>query len=138
MACSKACAKNNDIAKRAGAKVQNALVATDRSDLKVSFRQALSFSIPPLTLYRNYRPGGYSILIFGVPLVDLGMNEEKVPKVMKMCIEEVEKRGLHIEKIYMVSLLLRDLFGFMLKNPSQIPYVTREYGRQVKCVVLTY
>ena len=46
----KACAKNDDIAKRAGAKVQNALVATDRSDLKVSLRQALSFSIPPLTL----------------------------------------------------------------------------------------
>ena len=77
-------------------------------------------------------------MIFGVPLVDLGMNEEKVPKVMKMYIEEVEKRGLHIEKIYMVSLLLRDLFGFMLKNPSQILYVTREYGRHVKCVVLTY
>ena len=77
-------------------------------------------------------------MIFGVPLVDLEMNEEKVPKAMRMCIEEVEKRGLHIEKIYTVSLLLRDLFGFMLKNPSRIPYVIQEYGRQVESVVLTY
>ncbi|KAH9017666.1 hypothetical protein EDB85DRAFT_1897514 [Lactarius pseudohatsudake] len=33
---------------------------------------------PPLTLYRDCRPGAYSDLIFGVPLVDL---EIKVPKV---------------------------------------------------------
>ena len=138
MACSNAFAKNDDIAKRARAEVENALGGTDTPDLKVSFRQALSFSIPPLTLYRNYRPGGYSILIFGVPLVDLGMNEEKVPKVMRMCIEEVEKRGLYIEKIYTVSLLSRDFFRSMLKSHSRILYVTQEYGRQVKCVVLTY
>ena len=132
MACSKACAKNDDIAKRTGEEVKNALDGTDTSDLKVCFRHALSFSIPPLTLYRNYRPGGYSNLIFGVPLVDLRMNEEKIPKVMRMCIEEVEKRGLHIENIYTVSLLLNDFFGFMLKSPSRIIYVRQEYGRQVE------
>ena len=107
MACSKACAKNNDIAKRTGAEVENALGGTDMFDLKASFRQALSFSIPSLTLYRNYCSDGYSNLIFGVPLVALGMNEEKVPKVMRMCIEEVEKRGLDIDKIYAVCLLSR-------------------------------
>ena len=132
MACSKACAKNDDIAKRTGEEVKNALDGTDTSDLKAYFRHALSFSIPPLTLYRNYRPGGYSNLIFGVPLVDLRMNEEKIPKVMRMCIEEVEKRGLHIENIYTVSLLLNDFFRFMLKSPSRIIYVTQEYGRQVE------
>ena len=31
------------------------------------------------------------------------MNEDKVPKVMRMCIEEVEKRGLGIYDIYSVS-----------------------------------
>ena len=60
------------------------------------------------------------------------MNEEKIPKVMRMCIEEVEKRGLHIENIYTVSLLLNDFFRFMLKSPSRIIYVTQEYGRQVE------
>jgi hypothetical protein len=32
--------------------------------------------------------------------VDDGINEDKVPKVMRMCIDEVEKRGLNIDKIY--------------------------------------
>jgi hypothetical protein len=87
------------------------------SDLKVSFRQAISFSTPPLTLYRNYRPGGYSSLIFGVSLVDLGMNGDKVPKVIRMCIDEVEKRGLNIDNIYSVSLPSRHIFGLMLSVP---------------------
>ena len=117
MTCSKACAKNDDIAKKTGAEVENALGGADTSDLKASFRQALSFSIPPLTLYCNYRPGGYSNSIFGVPLVDLRTYEEKVPKIMRTCIEEVEKRGLHIEKIYTVSLLSRYVFRCMLRAP---------------------
>ncbi|KAN0140313.1 hypothetical protein V8E53_002209 [Lactarius tabidus] len=96
----KACAKHEDIARSTGAEVESALAGTDMPDLRVSFGRALSFSTPPLTLYRN-RPGGYSSLIFGVPLVDHEMNEDKVPKVMRMCIDEVEKRGLDIDKIYL-------------------------------------
>ena len=119
--CSKACAKHDDIAKSAGTEVVNALGGTDTSDLKVSFRRALSFSTPPLTLYRNYRPSGYSHLIFGVPLVAHWVTEDKVPKVMRMCIDEVEKRGLDIDKIYSVSFLSNDVLGFTLKCPSQIP-----------------
>ena len=103
--CSKACAIHDDIAKSAGAEVVNALGGTDTSDLKVSFRRALSFSTPPITLYRNYHPSGYSHLIFGVPLVGHGVvTEDKVPKVMRMCIDEIEKRGLDTDKIYSVSL----------------------------------
>lgn len=88
------------------AAVKNALGGSDESDLRASFRQALSFSIPPVTLYRNYninRPGPYSELIFGVPLVDLETTQDNVPKVMRMCIEEVEKRGLKTKNIYLVS-----------------------------------
>ncbi|KAI9456978.1 hypothetical protein BJY52DRAFT_1187583 [Lactarius psammicola] len=54
--------------------------AQDSFDLKASFRLALSFSIPPLTLYRNNRPGAYSDLIFGLPLVDLATDQDGVPK----------------------------------------------------------
>ena len=125
LACSKACAKNDDIAKRTGAEVENALGGTDTSDLKASFRQALSFSTPPIILYRNYRPFGCSS-IFGAPLVVL---EEKVPKVMRMCIEEVEKRGLNTYKIYSVRLLSMHVFQYA-KCPSQ--YVTQMYGRPVE------
>ena len=99
------------------AEVESVLDGTDTSDLRASFRQALSFSIPPLTLYRNYRPSGYSNLIFGVPLVDQTTSKNDVPKVIRMCIEEVEKRGLDIDGIYLVSLSesrRRRIFPFTL------------------------
>ncbi len=94
-------------------KVEKTLAGTDTSGLRASFRRALSFSIPPSTLYRNNHPGAYSDLIFGVPLVDVETNQENVPKVMGMCIEEVEKRCLNAKKIYSVSRSLH-LMGFML------------------------
>jgi hypothetical protein len=97
------CAKHDDLARNTRGVVEKALAGTDTSDLRASFRRALSFSIPPLTLYRNHRPGAYSDLIFGVPLVDVETDEDNIPKVMKMCIEEVEKRGLNTKKIYSVG-----------------------------------
>ena len=111
LACSKSRAAHNDIAKSTGAEVVNALGGRNASDLRASFRRAIAYSTPPRTLYCNYRPGVYSNLIFGVPLVDLGLNDDEVPKVMRMCIDEVEKRGLHINKIYSVRLLSRHVFG---------------------------
>ncbi|KAI9431838.1 Rho GTPase activation protein [Lactarius psammicola] len=97
------CAKYSNLAMSTRAEVKKAFAGTDSSDLRVSFRRALSFSIPLPVLYRNYRPGAYSDFIFGVPLVDLETNEDNVPKVMRMCIEEVEKRGLNINGIYSVG-----------------------------------
>ncbi|KAH9059288.1 Rho GTPase activation protein [Lactarius vividus] len=94
------CAEYDKLATSTRAQVEKAVTGTDASDLRASFRRTLSFAIPPPTLYRNYRPGAYSDLIFGVPLVDVETNEDNVPKVMKMCIEEVEKRGLVTNKIY--------------------------------------
>jgi hypothetical protein len=135
IACRKACAKHDDIARSTGAEVENALGGTDSSDLRVSFRWALSFSTPPLTLYRNYRPGGCSNRIFGVPLVDDGINEDKVPKVMRMCIDEVEKRGLNIDKIYSVSI--ERCFRMHAKCPSRVPYMTNKFGRPVEFTAKT-
>jgi hypothetical protein len=103
MACSTACAKHDNLARNTKAEAEKALAGTDMSDLRASFRRALSFSLPPLTLYRNHRPGAYSDLIFGVPLVGVETDEDNVPKVMKLCIQEVEKRGLNTKKIYSVS-----------------------------------
>lgn len=96
-----ACIKCDDLAKSTRSKVEKTLAATDASDLRASFRRALSLSIPPQILYSNYRLGGpFSQLIFGVPLIDF---RAKQGKVMRMCIEEVEKRGLNTHKIYSVS-----------------------------------
>jgi hypothetical protein len=109
---------HQDIAKSTEVEVENAFGGPDTPDLKVSFRGAIPFSTPPLVLYRNYHRGGYSNLIFGVPLVDSGVNKDNVPNVMRMCIDEVEKRGLNDDDIYLVSLLLSHVFGFM---PTVVP-----------------
>ncbi|KAH9032157.1 hypothetical protein EDB85DRAFT_1956973, partial [Lactarius pseudohatsudake] len=89
------CTLHDDLAMITMAEVEKVLAGIDTSNLKASFRQALSFSIPPITLYRNYRPSTYSDsdLIFGVPLVNLTTDRDNVPQVMRMCIDEVEKRG---------------------------------------------
>jgi hypothetical protein len=114
-ACNTTCAKYDNLAMNTKAEVENILDRTDTSDLRASFRRALFFSIPPLTLYHNFRPGAYSNLTFGVPLVDHERNEDNVPKIMRMCIDEVEKRGLNTNKIYSVSRLrYQYMLGFML------------------------
>jgi len=93
-------AKYDDVAMNTMTEVEKALAGADASDLRASFRRAHSFSIPPFTLYRNYHPGAYSDSIFGVPLVDILIDQDNVPKVIRMCIDEVEKRGLNTKKLY--------------------------------------
>ncbi|KAI9433269.1 hypothetical protein H4582DRAFT_2082416 [Lactarius indigo] len=95
-----ACTNRGNLAMNTGAEVEKALTGTDTSGLRASLGHALSFSIPPLTLYCNYRPDAHSDLIFGIPLVNLTTDQDNVPKVIRMCIEEVEKRGLNTHKIY--------------------------------------
>jgi hypothetical protein len=104
-ACSTACAKYDNLAMSTRTEVEKALAGTDTSDLRAYFHRAHSFSIPPPALYRSFRPStlAYSDMTFGVPLVDVESHEDHVPKVMRMCMEEVEKRGLDIEGIYTVS-----------------------------------
>ena len=106
LACSTASTNYNHLAISTGVEVKNALGDTSEDDLRASFRRALSFSIPPPTFYRNYCPSAHSELglTFGVPLVDVETGQDNIPKVMRSCIEEVEKRGLDTKRIYSVSL----------------------------------
>lgn len=79
---------------------------TDTSILAASLRRSLALSIPPPTLYYNYHVGECQDLIFGVTLVDYATaraNENEVPKTLRICIDEVDKRGLDAEGIYRVS-----------------------------------
>jgi hypothetical protein len=96
MLCRTASAKYDSSAIGTRVEVEKVLARRDTSEsvLRTSFRRALSFSIPPPTFYRNYCPGAHSDsgLIFGVPLVDLETDQDNVPKVMSICMEEVEKR----------------------------------------------
>ena len=107
MACSTSSEKYGNTAISTRAEVEKALTERDtsESDLRASFRRVLSLSIPPPVFYRNYCLGVHSEtgMIFGNPLVDVEADQDNVPKVMRLCIEEVEKRGLDAKRIYSVS-----------------------------------
>ena len=80
------------------------------SFLASSVPQFLHQTTPRRTLYYNFHVGECNDLIFGVSLVDYatsrGLGEGEVPKIVRMCISEVEKRGLNSEGIYRVRLII--------------------------------
>ncbi|KAH8979710.1 hypothetical protein EDB86DRAFT_3088576 [Lactarius hatsudake] len=82
-----ACAKHDNLVTKTKVEFKKAPAGTDMFDLRASFCHTLSFSIPPLTLYRDCRLGAYSDLVFSET------NEDNVPKVMRLCVEEVEMTG---------------------------------------------
>ncbi|KAI9433314.1 Rho GTPase activation protein [Lactarius indigo] len=63
---------------------------------------------------------GNSNLVFGVPLVDPTANQEYVPKVIGMCISEVEKRGLDTHKIYSLRRRMEGEFTFSFISSDSI------------------
>jgi hypothetical protein len=69
--------------------------------------QSLAASIPIPILYHNFYVGDCKDLIFGFSLQDYAtardLPEGELPKIVKICIEEVDKRGLDAEGIYRVS-----------------------------------
>ena len=86
--------------------VDNISAETDTCILAASFRRSLALSIPPPTLYYNYHVGECQDLIFGVSLADYATArgiENDVPKVLRICIDEIDKRGLDAEGIYRVK-----------------------------------
>ncbi|KAH9178826.1 Rho GTPase activation protein [Lactarius sanguifluus] len=101
------------------AEVDKGLARPETYSLRASFRRAHSLSIPPCTLYRNYHPGAHSDSIFGVPLVDVTCRDS-VPKVIRMCIEEVEKRGLNTKKIYSLRRRFDNEKTFSFKSTDNI------------------
>jgi hypothetical protein len=70
--------------------------------------KTLTAAIPKQTLYQNYQVGECKDMLFGVSLVDYassrGLKDPKsLPKIVSLCIKEVEARGLKSEGIYRVS-----------------------------------
>ncbi|KAH8986374.1 Rho GTPase activation protein [Lactarius akahatsu] len=115
-AYSTTCKKYGKLVMGASAGVEKALAGSDTSGLGASFDHAFSFSIPPLTLYCNYRPNA-SNLIFGVPLVNLMANQNNV---IRRCIEEVEKRGLNTHKIYSLRRRFESEQSFSFSSTDNI------------------
>lgn len=78
--------------------------------------RALASLIPKPILYYNYTVGECSDLIFGVSLVDYatsrGLGETEIPKIIRICIQEVDERGLESEGIYRVRISLLSLNSY--------------------------
>lgn len=70
----------------------------------------LAASIPKPINYYNYNVGECKDLIFGVSLVDYatarGISDGEIPKIVRICIQEIELRGMDAEGIYRVSSIL--------------------------------
>ncbi|PCH33303.1 RhoGAP-domain-containing protein [Wolfiporia cocos MD-104 SS10] len=80
---------------------------TDVSIIERKVPRLLAVATPQPVLYQNYNVGECKDLIFGVSLVDYAtarnLPEGEVPKIVTMCVREIEKRGLDAEGIYRVS-----------------------------------
>lgn len=79
----------------------------DMKGVHAYIAQSLASSIPTPILYHNHYVGECKDLIFGFSLQDYAtardLPEGEIPKIVKICIEEADKRGLDAEGIYRVS-----------------------------------
>lgn len=66
----------------------------------------LAAQAPKPQYYQNYGVGECRDLIFGVSLVDYAtansLGEGEIPKIVRICIKEIDDRGLDAEGIYRV------------------------------------
>lgn len=79
----------------------------DIAKLNANIPRSLASAIPEPILYEHGQVGLCNDLIFGISLVDYatakGLQEGEVPKIIRICIEEIDRRGLGSEGIYRVS-----------------------------------
>lgn len=82
----------------------------DIAKLNANIPRSLASAIPEPILYEHGQVGLCNDLIFGISLVDYatakGLQEGEVPKIIRICIEEIDRRGLGSEGMYRVC----DLF----------------------------
>ncbi|GBE78437.1 RhoGAP-domain-containing protein [Sparassis crispa] len=80
---------------------------TDDAIIAAHIPQLIAAASPKPIYYHNYAVGECKDLVFGVSLVDYAtarnLSEGEVPKIVRMSIKEIEKRGLEAEGIYRVS-----------------------------------
>jgi hypothetical protein len=95
-------------------------ISPDKDTLAVTSQTARSMALatPKPTLYVNHRVGECKDLIFGVSLVDYavsrGMQESDTPRVVEICVEEIERRGMDSEGIYRVCIQIYDAYLYLI------------------------
>ncbi|KAG1828658.1 hypothetical protein EV424DRAFT_1591631 [Suillus variegatus] len=91
--------------------------------------RSLASAIAKPILYYNYNVGECNDLIFGFSLVDYataqGLGEYDIPKIVRICVEEVDQRGLDAEGIYRVSgrhAIVQDLQHKIERNEASFKF----------------
>ena len=79
----------------------------DSAAIAENIPRMLAAATPKPVYYYNYNVGECKDLIFGVSLVDYatarGLPDGEIPKIVRICIQDIEQRGLDAEGIYRVS-----------------------------------
>lgn len=90
----------------------------DVDKLKSQIPRSLASAIPDPILYEHGLVGECNDLIFGFSLVGYatakGLPEGAIPKILRICIDEIDKRGLECEGIYRASATSFPLFPLQL------------------------
>ncbi len=81
----------------------------DSAPIGANIPRLLSVACPEPILYHNFVVGECKDLIFGTSLVDYAVArsplEADIPKAVRLCIEDINQRGLEAEGIYRVSII---------------------------------
>ncbi|KAI6045164.1 hypothetical protein EDC04DRAFT_2889347 [Pisolithus marmoratus] len=95
------------LSEHARAVIQMISPEKDRALATNQLPRSLASLIPKPILYYNYNVGECNDLIFGVSLVDYatsrGLSDGVIPRIVQLCIAEVDRKGLETEGIYRVS-----------------------------------
>lgn len=87
----------------------------DVSILATFIPRSLAAAIPEPVLYQHGQVGECNDLIFGFSLLDYAnaknLQENEIPRIVRICIKEIDQRGLECEGIYRVSLCLVFLYN---------------------------
>ncbi|KAF5384703.1 hypothetical protein D9757_006266 [Collybiopsis confluens] len=79
----------------------------DKNRFMTHVPRSLASAIPDPILYQHGQVGECNDLVFGFSLLDYAttknLPEGEVPKIVRVCIAEIDKRGLDAEGIYRVS-----------------------------------
>ncbi|KAA1468463.1 RhoGAP-domain-containing protein [Dentipellis sp. KUC8613] len=79
----------------------------DTSLLCAHIPRSLAIATPKPILYYNYQVGECRDLIFGVTMADYAtaraLGDSDIPKIIRLSIQEIDRRGLDSEGIYRVS-----------------------------------
>lgn len=84
----------------------------------------LSETCPESVFYHNSISGECRDLIFGTSIIDYAtardLSEGDIPKIIRLCIEDIDRRGLEAEGIYWVSVFILQFIFYARSYPILI------------------